>query len=138
MLNEGLSRRCFNSFKTIQLVGEEETRIEHWITIIPAKNLVYIVKVEYQPNVRRKKPIDLEQYRITADEALQIAERNGGHEARTAVGNDCEITAFSPTVNGGGWEINYVNYPDNFVKSLYGIAIDPQTGKYEVLYPKPK
>jgi hypothetical protein len=128
------SEASFNSYEVIQPEQEEEKRIEYWIEIRPAINLVLTTKVEYQPNVNRKEPIDLLQYQITVDEALQIAEENGGNAARLAVDNDCQISAFSPTVSGNGWEIGYDIYKDNHFRSLFTITIDSKTGEYKVLY----
>ncbi len=129
------SDATFDSYTIIQTV-EEETRIEYWILITPLKNSVSTSKQEFRPNVHSLKPIDLEQYRITAEEALQIAEKNGGSEKRLEVDNACEIDALAPGPDIKDWRIIYVNVP-NLIKRLFEIAIDPQTGEYRVLYPKP-
>jgi hypothetical protein len=127
----------FLSFKVIQTEGEEETRIEHWINIMPAIDLVYTVEVAYQPNVHYKVPIDLSQYKVTAGDALLIAEDKGGSAIRLEVNNTCRISVMAPGPDGKGWRVVYVDAYDS-LKSLFVIDIDPQTGKYKVLYPKPR
>jgi|GEM_PF-2448053 len=126
-----------DSFKVIQTEGEEETRIEHWINIMPSIDLVYTVEVAYQPNVNYKEPIALSQYQVNASEALQIAENNGGSAIRAEVGNDCEISVLTPGSDDRGWRILYQNKAARYYL-LFEIAVDPQTGEYKVLYPKPK
>lgn len=125
----------FLSFKTIQ-ISDEESRIEHWITIWPVENLVYTVEVKYQPNIHHKEPIDLSRYQIAAEDALQIAEENGGSKVRLKVGDACQIDAFAPGPDGKGWRIVYQDFP-GFKNLLFEIAINPDTGEYKVLYPKP-
>lgn len=130
------SNARFYSFKVVQTEGEEETRIEHWIGIWPAENLVYTTEVMYQPNVNNKLPIELSRYKITAEQALRIAEENGGKEIRLTVGNACQIDALAPGPNGKGWRVLYSNFP-SFADLLFEIAIDSETGEYKVLHPKP-
>jgi hypothetical protein len=123
----------FKLFEVIQDQGEEK-RIEHWITIIPSENLVYTTSVEYQPNVNFKEPIDLTHYQITAEEALQIADENGGYEKRQEVDNACSVSVNAPGPDRKGWQITYVKEPET-INLLYKIAVDPQTGEYRVIYP---
>ena len=124
------------SFKVIGN-GEEETRIQYRIRIVPSENLVYTSKAEYRPNLNAKEPIDLSQYRITAEAALQIAEKNGGAEKRLEFENDCRISALAPGPKGKGWRVLYQNNQDQWWTLFFEIAIDPQTGAFEVLYRKP-
>jgi len=127
----------FKSFEVIQVEGEEETRIEHWISIWPEIDLVYAVEVTYQPNVNYKAPIALSQYQVTAGEALQIAENSGGPAIRAEAGNDCKVSVMAPGPDGKGWRVIYANYPNGY-HLLFEIAVDPKTGEYKVIYPKPK
>jgi hypothetical protein len=126
-----------DSFKIIQTEGEEETRIEHWINIMPSIDLVYTVEVAYQPNVNYKELIELSLYQVTASEALQIAENSGGSTIRAEVGNDCEISVLTPGSGDRGWRILYQNKTDRYYL-LFEIAIDPETGDYKVIYPDQK
>ena len=100
------SRAEFESFKVIQ-TGEEETRFERSMTITPLENSVNILEVQYQPSVKIRKSFSLTQYRITAEEGLQIAEKNGGSKIRLGVNNKCQISAIAPSSDGKGWHITY-------------------------------
>jgi len=85
--------------------------------------------------------IDVSQSAVkSADQALHIAEDNGGEEARLVLSDDqeCHISIFlSPhalfdrTWDGWGWEVTYWTKDGSLL--LYGIIIDPYTGKYEIL-----
>lgn len=132
-IEHGTFREAFiQSYKLIQ-TRDYKKRIERWITISLRNELIDIEELEYKPDLHEMKPIDLTQYQIIADEGLQIAEKNGGSEVRTKADNDCEISVFSPTVNGEGWEVTYVNYPEKFVNTLFRIVIDSQTGQSNIL-----
>jgi len=76
--------------------------------------------------------IDLTKFRITADDALRIAEENGGKEARLKVGNKCNIFLSTSNHNDDdSWDLGYY-YGVNFE-----MIIDPYSGKYEVPTPSP-
>lgn len=124
----------FNSFQMVRS-GEEEIRIEYAISIFPSHNEVRTTKLEFKPSTGTYKPIDLAQYRITAEAALQIAEKNGGMEKRLGVQNTCQIDLFAPGPDGKGWDVSYRDKQDNYER-YFEIAIDPQTGEFKVLYPK--
>lgn len=73
----------------------------------------------------------------TATDALLIAEQNGGKEARLAMKDDteCRIDIFlAPFVidqENWGWRVIY----ERGMSFVYGIVIDPYTGKYKTLKP---
>jgi len=67
------------------------------------------------------KSINLSKIKITAEEAVKIAEENGGREARLKVENKCEISASMLPRNWYGW---WVSFGYDF--ELY---IDPYTGE---------
>ena len=80
------------------------------------------------------KGIDLKKLKVTADDALQIAEVNGGKAARLAVNNKCYILeALSFNLDKNGWNILY---SDNNFNHLFQMSIDPYSDKYyELLTP---
>ena len=129
------SEVVLNSFRVIQM-GEEETRVEYHNRISPSDHIVFTSRQEYNPNFEKKKPLDLTQYRITVEEIIQIAEKNGGAEKRLLYENDCKINALAPGLKGKGWVVSYKNDNDGWWR-IFEITIDPQTGAFEVLYPKP-
>jgi hypothetical protein len=129
------SNAIFDSFRVIQ-TGGKETRIEYHTNIFLAENWVHTSKTEYTPNAHDMKPIDPAKYRIPAEEALQIAEKNGGSKIRLEVDNTCQIDALTPDLNGKGWRVMYQD-PHNLIGSIFEITIDPQTGEFKVLKAKP-
>ena len=72
--------------------------------------------------------ISLNSLKVTADNALQIAEENGGREARLKVKNVCNIAIFtSPNLYGkNNWEVRYS-------PASFDIYIDSYSGKYKVI-----
>jgi hypothetical protein len=129
------SKAEFYSFKIIK-TEEEETRVEYYIRIVPSENLVSTSKVEFSPSLQTMKPIDLEEYQISAEAALQIAEKNGGAEKRIEYKNGCQIDALAPGPDGKGWRVLYLNN-QKLIESYFEIAIDPETGEFKVLKSKP-
>lgn len=126
----------FDFYQIIQAEGEE-TRIEYTIVIRPSESLIYTSKREFRPNTQIMKPVDVGLYSVTAEAALEIAEKNGGSEKRLEVGNACNLDVLAPGPDYKGWRILYGD-ASNSIKFLLEIAVDPQTGKCKVLYPKPK
>jgi hypothetical protein len=54
------------------------------------------------------KSINLGKLKVTADDALQMAEANGGKAARQAVSNDCSISvALAPNADDADWGVYY-------------------------------
>lgn len=121
----------FRTFQVIQ-IGEEKTRVEYTVSIFPSNNEVRTSKLEYYPSLGDYKPIDLTMYHISAEMALQIAERNGGAENRLEARNACLIDALAPGPDGKGWRVIYVN-SHNKLETLYEVAINPETGAFNVM-----
>ena len=71
------------------------------------------------------KGIDLDNLRITAEDALRIAEENGGKNTRLRFNNNCRIKLTLEPERYAGWFIKYR------VEGLpeFGIMVDPFTGK---------
>ncbi len=75
--------------------------------------------------------IDLGRANITADEALQLAEENGGKEARIKVNNDCSILINAPYDSEDSWHVSY------YIRASFEVIVDPYTGRFNV-QPPPK
>lgn len=72
------------------------------------------------------KSVDQDNLAISAIDALEIAEENGGKDIRLKFNNECAIKlSFSPEKNDG-W---YVRYTDVDNLPIFRIVIDPFTGK---------
>jgi len=115
----------FTFYKMVQQKGGE-ARIQYIIDIIPPENYVRTSRAEHYPNGRVIKPTELDQYPITAEKALKIAENNGGARIRLENNNSCRVDAI---VNGlDGWMVLYAIKDKYGWKNVYEIDIDPQTG----------
>ena len=117
----------FRFFKIIH-TRQEESKIERNILILPLKRLVSWDDQEWYPKVTDWTPLNLAQFKISAEEALQIAEKNGGSEARGAVENACTITTAAGLVRLKGWNTFYTP-SDNNLKTLFDVDIDPVSGE---------
>lgn len=79
------------------------------------------------------KSIDLEQLNITAEDALQIADSNGGRAARLAAKNKCYILVIlSPNTDHENWDVYYYGAS---AATLFELRIDPYSGESDNLTP---
>jgi hypothetical protein len=69
---------------------------------------------------------DLSNFNVTADEALEIAEDNGGKDARLRVKDACNILVDSPHNNDQAWSVSY------YVRASFQVIIDPYNGEFQV------
>jgi len=81
-----------------------------------------------RPILHRWSGIDLAGAKITADEALHIAEENGGKEARLQSANRCFIHVGSSMDDNANWHLDYFLAP-----GVLSYSIDLNTGEYEVV-----
>ena len=121
----------FLSYKVIEN-GKEDTRIDAHTYIYPSYHQVVTFKGEYTPDTKKYEPIDLMRYRISAEEALQIADKNGGAEKRLKYENDCEISIIAPGGSNKGWNVTYSHNQDKWWDVIFEIYIDPETGEFTV------
>jgi hypothetical protein len=75
------------------------------------------------------KSINLDNFQITADDALQIAEENGGKAARLSVANECSIYVWLANAKQL-WSVIYSTRESSFV---FEMDINPYTGKFKVI-----
>jgi hypothetical protein len=80
--------------------------------------------------------VDLGRLKVTAEDALQMAEGNGGKEARLKVDNECKIhliIGVNP-VGDNDWKVSYLNYSNDIPGLiLFEIHIDPYSGWYKII-----
>lgn len=82
--------------------------------------------------MRGWKNIDLSRMKLTAEDALQIAEEHGGREFRQKVNNTCSVDVFSnPNPNH---DEDWIVYYDSNGLSSFEIHINPYTGAYIIKY----
>ena len=72
--------------------------------------------------------INLDKLKITADDALRIAEENGGIDARLAVDNQCDISISSSEHN---WYVRY-SIQASTNSTIFEMTINSYTGKYKI------
>ena len=114
--------------------NEKDSLITRFIYVSPGENNIgyseYLKK--YYPELGIGSFLDLTQVKITAEQALQIAESAGGSKFRKEWGDDCRV--FISIDSAGrykGWEIWYS--PNNSQNPRFSILVDETTGKYIIL-----
>lgn len=124
-INSGLRYIRFSYYKE-----EQGARFMSRLFVQPWENSVSVLKEEYTPVVTNWEEIDLTAIKIPAEEALRIAEENGGANARSTVNNDCTITiVYNPTLfDYDGWEVAYYSFDYDALGRFF---VDPYTGEIE-------
>jgi hypothetical protein len=119
----------------LNVINENDVQVlnSRLIDIDTRGNFIYVKEWKYSPNSGNSIAIDLNGLKVSAEQAFQIAERNGGREKRQSVHNACEITiGLSPgSANYRGWLVTYTRVDTG--DFLFRIQIDPVTGK--IYYP---
>jgi len=107
---------------------QQESRFVSNINITPSKNSVSVNKEEFSPPRKNWQTINLTNLEISALDALEIAEHNGGGKTRATIENACEIhLSFIPeSKDCPGWRVAYYLYNDELVDNY---CIDPKTGE---------
>ena len=129
----------FTFFKTVN-TGQGTSRVEHTIFIDPQNKQIGWWGKTYSPDYGEAVSIDLSRVKFSVDEALRVAEENGGDKARLGVNNICQIDI--DMARGGfwntawnNWDIGYTGYHGD---NLLEMDVSTQTGNYQIIYPKPK
>lgn len=112
-------------FKPIEINGKKVYTTRH-IEIDPYFGLVRWGSgaVYSRPIVFKWKSFDLTHSIINAEDALQIADKNGGKDARMQIDNKCSIFV-SLSKDKSKWRVDYTY-------TSFIMLIDPYTGSYEV------
>jgi hypothetical protein len=102
--------------------------------IEPNRNFAYWHGDSYEPIISWPiSSLNLSKIKITAEEALQIAEKHGGEDIRLTNQNQCDIDIdISADEHHGNWVVSYNSTIDKFT-SLLRIEVDSTTGKTKVL-----
>lgn len=111
--------------------SEENHRIMIHVNIMPQPGIIEVLKREYAPDEGGYRTIAWNDIVIPAEQALLIAEQNGGAVVRQALGNQCRITiSLTAGIQKNDWWIYYepLNKP-----SVFEVAVDEKTGKYRIL-----
>jgi len=127
-VQNGFQNGGFRFFSVVK-DNDQESRLERFIDIDPSNNFVHVSETKYSPKLIDLKSIDLAQLKISADQALQIAESNGGEEKRASVKNACSISSLLTLdrTDRWQWKVFYSRWDDRTV--FFNILIDPYTGE---------
>jgi len=130
--NQGFQGGYFTFFKNLK-ESQDEIRMVRIVNITAWDKTISVADKEYRPKLVNWSSLDLAKTKITADDALKIAERTGGRDTRLAVENNCNINVafISGSPRYEGWWVRYVPFDANGQPSgiLLEFDIDPMTGK---------
>ena len=124
----GFSSAMFDADHT-KLLGEDDNRIEYDILIKSTENYILASTTQYGPGRGPEIPFDFEEFQISAEEALQIAEESGGIEKRSEYENSCNINVYIGSAEEG-WYVTYYNI-NNSLERYFGVMVNPYTGDYK-------
>ena len=114
-------------FKTVN-IQDEEVRLVHTVYIQPARNLIHWTEYKYYPVTVNWRSIEYSQLNITEQDALQIAEKNGGSEIRSSVNNNCSVgISLLPGSFFEGWAVSYQYGLDSLT-----VEVNTTTGEYKI------
>lgn len=123
----GFQNGDFRFFRNV--IHDGESRMMRFINIDTRNQYIYIWEAEYYPKLVEWEPINLEGISVFADSALQVAEKNGGSNARNSYGNLCDISMWlAPDSGERGWKILYSQND----KQIFSINVDSATGKFMI------
>jgi len=101
------------------------------VNILPQSGSIRLRKLEYALDEGGDRTIRWDDIKIPAEQALLIADENGGSVVRQALNAQCRIViGLKAGIQGNDWRIRYepINQP-----SVFEIAVDERTGKYRIL-----
>ncbi len=102
------------------------------INIDPRNNYIMVYERKYEPKLIDWSVIDVKKLKVSADDALQIAEKDGGWESRINAKNNCYIDLWLVPGKPGykGWNVGYSS-PNATYSDIFKIKINPYTGEKE-------
>ncbi len=119
----GFSQSTFIYYQLIFQQGKLQYK-GRAITISPAEGKVSWGGDSVFPRpILGRTMVDLDTLKITADQALEIAEQNGGAMKRQSLQNECNLRLYFD----GNWKVVYADKATGL--SMLEIDVDPYTGK---------
>ncbi len=126
VIPQGMSVELFREIKT----PEQKMRQDLHIIIDSDKELIIVFAREYY-SYAILDYIEWTNFKIPIEQALTIADQQGGAKVRTALNNHCEIRAIlTAGIQKDDWQISYEPYNK---PSVFEVAVDEKTGKYRIL-----
>ncbi len=106
-----------------------DTRIERRVYVQLHESLLEWGETEYSPDYSSHRYYDLSQVKISAEEALRIAEDNGGRDYRLSQNNECSTSVFLKYSN---WLFADYNWRVYYSRD-YSVEVDKQSGTYKII-----
>lgn len=133
LYRDGFQGGNFTFFKNAK-DATGEFRMVRIVSITAWNKTISVSDKEYRPNLTSWSSLDLPKTKITAEQALIIAEQAGGNATRLDVENNCTIVVslISNSPEFDGWWIRYDQYNSDgklMRKSLLEIEVNLATGQ---------
>lgn len=107
-----------------------KARVERHLGVFPQDRVItYWEVLEEVPELQPLTAIDMKRVKISADQALQIAERNGGSAKRGEVRDDCGIDVYMLGWQGNQWRVEYTYLLSAKRSETFRVIVDAETGK---------
>jgi len=124
-VEKGPQKGSFGLYRIIEPFFEK-SGLEELIVIDPSPNSIWRSNKSLDPQAMPSVSIDFPRLRVTANNAFQMAEDNGGKGARLANDNNCFATALlAPNGGAKDWDVSYHNKDQG---DIFSIKIDEYTG----------
>lgn len=104
-------------------------RVERQLGIFPKSRIVTYWEVhEAAPDLQPWVAIEMKKVKVSADQALQIAERTGGSAKRAEVKDDCRIWIEMNGWEGNTWRVSYTYLLSPTRSEDFVVIVDAETG----------
>ncbi|MFZ1476045.1 MAG: hypothetical protein WBV59_00265 [Anaerolineae bacterium] len=103
--------------------------VQHSVLISPRRNQVGWTENELWPVLGRQPSLDLTRIKVPVEQALRIAEAQGGQAARETAQNQCLIYLLLTASRAqNGWEVTYSGFAPR--GSLFKLYVNEETGRH--------
>ncbi len=135
-IGKGFERGRLQFFKVGDFNGKGVRTVMD-IDLMPMRKIIYRAEEIYSPVVEKWEAIDLKAIKISAEEAVEIAERMGGSDARAKVADSCFVNIDllpKGVVGYNGWTVSYRIFSErSSIETIFEILINPQNGNFQVV-----
>lgn len=129
-IEQGYLYGDFEYYKIVNVNGKEN-RLIRSMHVRPGDKSIDWWQRQLFPVIEQWEEIDTSILKVTVDNALLLAEKNGGRSTRLEIANDCDISLLlNPDAFYDGWQ---VGYSDKNANNIFKIYIDPFTGEYKIV-----
>jgi hypothetical protein len=135
---KGFERGRLRLFK-VGVTDGKESRTVLDVDLMPVRQIIRRGEGIYSPVIENWKFIDLKEIKVSAEQAIEIAERNGGSKARAKVADKCFVNIDLLAGGSGynGWTVSYQAFNErSSLETIFEIRINPQDGVFLVVIPR--